>query len=71
MKELFERIFSDTPAFFTKLKYIAGSLAAILTTVVATANLSESLTNKLIIAAAVCGAIAGTSQFAKKDPGQK
>jgi hypothetical protein len=71
MNELFERIKSESPAFFKKLKAIAlslgGSALAVLAVNATTdLHLPEVTLTGIGYVVAVCAAIAGTAQLTKQ-----
>ena len=71
MKEIIDRLKAETPLFFKKLRVfsirVGGSAAAV---IVANSSMSlrldETLLSVLGYIVAVCVAVAGTSQLAKK-----
>ena len=72
MKELIQRITSETPLFFKKAQYLFGSLAAMSTALIASNDslalgLSSDLIQYLKYVIAISVAIASISQTAKQN----
>lgn len=70
MKHFFERLKSDTPLFFKRLRAFGISLTATAAAIVVIPNIPPVLTHYATTAIWVGAVIAAVSQLTVKDPGQ-